>query len=871
MDSESVLPCPLFEGSEKRLVAGFSFGAASPVEGLRALSRGQLDALLCQAACCIVSCRSNEDFDAYVLSESSLFVYPERLVLKTCGTTALLAAVPMLLELAASLDMRPLRFKYSRASFLFPMNQPAPYQAFEDEVAFLETYVGSLGGGGNAYVLGDALHGLRWHVYVAAEHRLPNARQNAAADHSIEVCMTSLCPAKAAQFARSCGFISARHTTIDTGIADLLPAADIDEYVFEPCGYSMNGLQGGAFSTIHVTPEAACSYASVELTGCAHEDVAAFVAKSAEIFRPGKMTVAVTAAAGTPPAGVFAAGYTVAGTSAQIFPCGSSVVVYSLQASGVTDAPTMEQEEKGLVAAGKVGAAMEDDRMSQVSELTAFDIGALAGSGLFARGLTNSACFGSDDENANGACGGGNASIAMSASYASSQASEAAKSRPATPEPDWQMVDKPAPAVAGGDAPADRASLLAGVLARYSVLPLPSGDAAMLDAYLSRLIRQHQLEDPVCIVDLGRVARLFSAWMAAMPRVMPFYAVKCNNDEAILSTLAALGAGFDCASDAELDMVLRLGVPTERIVFANACKRPRDIRRAAAKQVNLTTFDTASELGKLARWHPGTRALLRIRADDPAARCQLGNKYGAESADAPALLQAAKEMGIAVCGVSFHVGSGATNPDAFSEAIALARAAFHAGTGLGFVMDTLDIGGGFCDGSAMGDVAAAVNAALDLHFPVSSGVRIIAEPGRYFAEACATLGCMVFGVRDGCCAKSGAPVRDYWITDGIYGSMNSLLYDHATVAPRPLRPSPVTDATAPYTGATGDDSRLIRGCVFGPTCDGLDTVVHDYALPKLEVGDWLVFSNHGAYTFVGACAFNGMDPAPATFYVFSAK
>lgn len=46
-------------------------------------------------------------------------------------------------------------------------------------------------------------------------------------------------------------------------------------------------------------------------------------------------------------------------------------------------------------------------------------------------------------------------------------------------------------------------------------------------------------------------------------------------------------------------------------------------------------------------------------------------------------------------------------------------------------MDTLDIGGGFCDGSAMGDVAAAVNAALDLHFPVSSGVRVIAEPGRY--------------------------------------------------------------------------------------------------------------------------------------------
>ncbi len=56
----------------------------------------------------------------------------------------------------------------------------------------------------------------------------------------------------------------------------------------------------------------------------------------------------------------------------------------------------------------------------------------------------------------------------------------------------------------------------------------------------------------MCIVDLGQVARLFRDWMAAMPRVVPFYAVKANNDEAIIALLAALGAGFDCASDAEV-------------------------------------------------------------------------------------------------------------------------------------------------------------------------------------------------------------------------------------------------------------------------------------------------------------------------------
>ena len=87
-----------------------------------------------QAACCIVSHRATQDFDAYVLSESSLFVYPERLMLKTCGTTQLLAAVPLLLELAQSLGMHACCTKYSRASFLFPEKQVSiacsPFRAY---------------------------------------------------------------------------------------------------------------------------------------------------------------------------------------------------------------------------------------------------------------------------------------------------------------------------------------------------------------------------------------------------------------------------------------------------------------------------------------------------------------------------------------------------------------------------------------------------------------------------------------------------------------------------------------------------------------------------------------------------------------------
>lgn len=127
--SPEIFPCPVFEGSEKRISVSFrpAPGAAPPASGLRALSRPQLDALLALAACEIVSARHGPAFDAYVLSESSLFVYPDRLVLKTCGTTRLLACLPLLVQLAQGLGLAPARVKYSRASFLFPDKQPAPY------------------------------------------------------------------------------------------------------------------------------------------------------------------------------------------------------------------------------------------------------------------------------------------------------------------------------------------------------------------------------------------------------------------------------------------------------------------------------------------------------------------------------------------------------------------------------------------------------------------------------------------------------------------------------------------------------------------------------------------------------------------------
>ena len=81
---------------------------------------------------------------------------------------------------------------------------------------------------------------------------------------------------------------------------------------------------------------------------------------------------------------------------------------------------------------------------------------------------------------------------------------------------------------------------------------LASGSSEAKAGHLARLIREHNLEDPVYLVDLGCAARLMATWRSALPRVQPCYAVKCNDDPGLLRLLACLGAGFDCASEQEV-------------------------------------------------------------------------------------------------------------------------------------------------------------------------------------------------------------------------------------------------------------------------------------------------------------------------------
>ncbi|CEO99471.1 ornithine decarboxylase [Plasmodiophora brassicae] len=376
------------------------------------------------------------------------------------------------------------------------------------------------------------------------------------------------------------------------------------------------------------------------------------------------------------------------------------------------------------------------------------------------------------------------------------------------------------------------------------------------------------------VCDLAHLASQHALWRKLLPRVEPFYAVKCNPNRAVLSTLERLGLGFDCASQQEIETVLDMGVDPSRIIFANPCKQGTHLQFAADRNVRLMTFDNADELDKVRRLYPHADLVLRIRIDDSKSLCRLGLKFGADPIEAPALLALARFLNLNVVGVSFHVGSGCYDAYAFTAAVRVAHGVFQMGESFGFSFTLLDIGGGFPGSPAapisFEDVCATLAPTIDELFP--RHVRVIAEPGRFYVCAAFTLAVNIIARR-----TIPAPVRSkgtggegrltsekafmYYVNDGVYGSFNNLIYDHAAVAPRVLTRSGVFQPE-------GESAECVPSSpcsVWGPTCDSIDCVNTEVQLPELDVGDWLYYDDMGAYTMCAASEFNGFKKTRVIF------
>ena len=282
-----------FEGFEKRLEISFSDpGLFSDPHGsgLRSLTKSQLDEILAPAECTIVSSLANDNVDSYVLSESSLFVYAYKIIIKTCGTTKLLLAIPPILKLAESISLKVRSVRYSRGSFIFPGAQSFPHRHFSEEVAVLDGYFAKLGSGSTAYIMGGSDEAQNWHIYSASADSVSPSDSV----YTLEMCMTGLDREKSSVFFKEQSG-SAAKMTVTSGIRKILPNSDICDFDFEPCGYSMNSVEGSAVSTIHVTPEDGFSYASFETAGYDLKalNLNELVVRVLDCFQPTEFSVAV--------------------------------------------------------------------------------------------------------------------------------------------------------------------------------------------------------------------------------------------------------------------------------------------------------------------------------------------------------------------------------------------------------------------------------------------------------------------------------------------------------------------------------------------------------------------------------------------------
>jgi ornithine decarboxylase len=320
---------------------------------------------------------------------------------------------------------------------------------------------------------------------------------------------------------------------------------------------------------------------------------------------------------------------------------------------------------------------------------------------------------------------------------------------------------------------------------------------------------------------------------------------------AIVRFLASVGVGFDCASEGELKLIKDLDVPSSRIIFANCCKLPSHVRYAKSINVTRMTFDNIDELKKIKKNFPEAELILRILPDDSKSLCRFGSKFGASEDVWPTLFEAGNEMGLNIIGISYHVGSGCYSANAFADAIYLARRAFDLGLKYGFDMKVLDIGGGFSGTQdakpSFKKVAKLIAPLLDELFP---NVKIIAEPGRYFAASTMTLVVNVHSRRK-YLDQEGRQKFLYYVDEGVYGSFNCIIFDHQMPKPQLLGP------------IRSDET--FESTLFGPSCDSLDVILKDYLLPELEAGDWLLFENMGAYTTCAASDFNGFRTGKIIF------
>lgn len=337
----------------------------------------------------------------------------------------------------------------------------------------------------------------------------------------------------------------------------------------------------------------------------------------------------------------------------------------------------------------------------------------------------------------------------------------------------------------------------------------------------------------------GRAARWFTS---NFPGEVA-YAYKANHSVFLIGALFGAGINqFDVASLAELEDAAT--IPGVRLHFMHPVKSRTAIRRAYHDYgVRCFALDTEEELAKIVGETSGPNGPARdlelfVRIAVPAknSRVPLEHKFGTTGATAAKLLvktrQVADELGL-----TFHVGSQTTTPEAYALALDEVRQLI---VKAGVVVDGIDVGGGFpsrysdSQPSPLSSFIEVIKAGMD-KIPVTDQCRLICEPGRALVAEAESLIVQVVGRRG----------NELFINDGSYGALFDAAHLNFVFPVRLLRTGTDNEPLTPFQ-------------MWGPTCDSIDGMKGPFLLPaSTREGDYIEIGNVGAYGRALSGGFNG--------------
>ena len=376
---------------------------------------------------------------------------------------------------------------------------------------------------------------------------------------------------------------------------------------------------------------------------------------------------------------------------------------------------------------------------------------------------------------------------------------------------------------------------------------------------IARFLADHVPSTPCLVVDVDRVEDRYRELRKVLPLASIYYAVKANPAQPVLERLVSLGSSFDAASWEEIGLCLQAGASPASISFGNTIKKASAIASAHAAGIAMFAFDSDEELEKLAGHAPGSRVYCRILVENEGADWPLSRKFGTSMDHARVLMLKARNLGLDPYGLSFHVGSQQTSPDAYEAAIGRVGMLFTYLASRGLDIRMVNLGGGFPtryreDVPEIEQFASAISRAMTRAFG-NALPQMVVEPGRFIVGDAGVVSSEVVlvsrrGIGDDV-SRDGMPkecIRWVYLDIGRFGGLaetegEAIKYRFRT----------------PHDGG-----RTGPVAIAGPTCDGADILYErsNYRLPlDLASGERVELLSTGAYVSTYCSTrFNGFAP-----------